>query len=417
MKENNAAAIKTEFYDTAVRRGYYGLERSGLVGKKDNARKYWEDVSIKLWIRPIIEAMLEKNKKIRIVDLGCGSGEGYELITHIPVKNHIDSIEKDFLVVPDTIREYIGLDISQSMIEQGRRNYSKHDNVLFEQHDLSEGLPLTIGGPSDLYFSSYASLSHLSLGELSSLTEQVMLHVEGSAYMVYDLLGKYSPEWPLYWNTRASNKMPYNMAYLYPEEERTNERINTFPCSFWSPEELCEVINAVALKCGKKVKTVMHDRSIFIGRHMDTGIFNNNKKQYRYQVNRLFDRDFRGVLDDLLIDMDYTHAFIKNLPAGALERINHYMKQWNYIIAFIESLLVTNKAIIHNILTNIDDFLVEDLEMISWLYKNASRFPVADFWASIMGPQIACVLRNCELNYKDAFGCGHGLFCVVEVTG
>jgi len=70
-----------------------------------------------------------------------------------------------------------------------------------------------------------------------------------------------------------------------------------------------------------------------------------------------------------------------------------------------------------NILSHSAPLLAEDLEMISWLYKNAARFPVADFWASIMGPQIACVLRNCEMNYPDAFGCGHGLFCVVEVTG
>ena len=47
--------------------------------------------------------------------------------------------------------------------------------------------------------------------------------------------------------------------------------------------------------------------------------------------------------------------------------------------------------------------------------RNADRFPVFDFWASIMRPQVACVLRNHELNLPDGLGCGHSLFCVVEI--
>jgi SAM-dependent methyltransferase len=409
--------MKTEFYETAVGLGFYGIERSGLLGKKDNVRKYWEDISIKFNIRPAIEKLLVHKKRLRIIDLGCGSGEGFELLTHIPVKNHVDSVERDFVLSPDDIELYSGLDLSESMISQGRVNYGKNGNVLFEQCDLTHGFPMTTGKSYDLYFSSYASLSHLSYDELSALTEQVMMHMDGTCYIVYDLLGKYSPEWPLYWMTPASEKAPYNMAYLHPEEERTNDVIDSFNCSYWSPDELMSMVNAVSLKCGKKTNISINDRSIFIGRHMDTGIFNRNMKQYRYQVNRLFDRDFRGVLDNLVVDLDYLQPFLENLPQGSRERINDYMKQWNYVIAFIESLQQANNVLIQNIVSNIDPTLGEDLDMISWLYRNAARFPVADFWASIMGPQIACVLRNCEMNYPDAFGCGHGLFGVVEVTG
>jgi hypothetical protein len=51
--------MKAEFYETAVRLGYYGVERSGLFGKKDNIRKYREDISIELSLRPIIEIILQ----------------------------------------------------------------------------------------------------------------------------------------------------------------------------------------------------------------------------------------------------------------------------------------------------------------------------------------------------------------------
>jgi len=61
------------------------------------------------------------------------------------------------------------------------------------------------------------------------------------------------------------------------------------------------------------------------------------------------------------------------------------------------------------------DELKEELMMLQWLDGNSSRFPVVDFWASIMGPQVACVLRNLEFGLSDGLGCGHGLFCTIEV--
>jgi hypothetical protein len=32
-----------------------------------------------------------------------------------------------------------------------------------------------------------------------------------------------------------------------------------------------------------------------------------------------------------------------------------------------------------------------------------------------MGPQVGCVLRNLEFSLPQGIGCGHGLFCVVEI--
>jgi len=64
--------------------------------------------------------------------------------------------------------------------------------------------------------------------------------------------------------------------------------------------------------------------------------------------------------------------------------------------------------------TNIE-LMSDDLKFITWLFRNADRFPVVDYWASIIGPQVAVVLRNLEMSYTEGVGCGHGLVCAVEI--
>ena len=94
---------RTEFYEAAVKAGFYGLERSGLFGKKDNVRKYWEDVFIKAAIRPALEPLLAATDRLRILDLGAGSGEGLELLTHIPSARPVKSMHP--FVLPDYVFE------------------------------------------------------------------------------------------------------------------------------------------------------------------------------------------------------------------------------------------------------------------------------------------------------------------------
>ncbi|MFA5251695.1 MAG: class I SAM-dependent methyltransferase, partial [Phycisphaerae bacterium] len=174
---------RTEFYESAVKHGFYGVDKSGLFGKKDNVRKYWEDISIKMSIRSAIERVLEHKKRIRIVDLGCGSGEGVELLTHIPPGDPVKKVNKEFVIAEDDIELYKGVDISPAMVEQGKHNYSDLPQVEFVQGDLSEGFPFMKDDPYDVYFSSYASESHLTFNELEHLTQDIFSHISGKGYM------------------------------------------------------------------------------------------------------------------------------------------------------------------------------------------------------------------------------------------
>jgi hypothetical protein len=71
------------------------------------------------------------------------------------------------------------------MIEQDKVNYSGYDVVSFENCDSSKGLPKTLSGSFDIYFSSYASLSHLTFDELTDLTIDLMEHIEGYGVIIY----------------------------------------------------------------------------------------------------------------------------------------------------------------------------------------------------------------------------------------
>jgi hypothetical protein len=66
--------------------------------------------------------------------------------------------------------------------------------------------------------------------------------------VVLDLLGRFTPEWPIYWNASsdAEKVRPYSMSYLFSPHERRGREIEKFPLRFWSGDEvrtLCSEIS------------------------------------------------------------------------------------------------------------------------------------------------------------------------------
>ena len=405
--------IKTEFFETAVMLGFYGTESGGLYGKKDNVRKYWEDYSIKNLLKPVILDLLNLKEKIKITDFGCGSGEGYELITHIsPVER---PTKRDFLLIPEQIEYYLGLDISQSMINQGKIIYADKKNINFVKADLSKEYPFVDEGPFDIYMSTYSSPSHLTGIELENLIEKVLNNSSGKSYLILDLFGRFSPEWPDYWIEQKNEMLPYNMSWLHLPSKLKPEEIESYYVRYWDSASIKELIYNVAGKLNKLVKVTTKDRSIFVGRHTDTGFFNFNPQPLRYQVNRLFDRDYEGRVDELKANFPFLEHYNASFPE-AMERIKLYQHKWNTVVNQCRALIENDNKMIKELIESSDEELSEELKMLAWLYRNNQRFPVDNFWASVMGPQLACVLRNLELNLPEGVGCGHGLFCIVEIN-
>ena len=232
--------------------------------------------------------------------------------------------------------------------------------------------------------------------------------------MVFDMIGRFSPEWPAFWEKSNKEMLPYNMAYLLPEEEHKPENIEDYYVCYWSGKELTDLVKSVADRTGKKVNIDIKDRSIFVGKHMDTGIFNKNKNHFRNQVNRLFDRDYRGIIEKLRCDLSFLRDYEKIQP-DAWNRICEYQSEWNKVVDLLEALMKSKNDDINKLIESAKPEISEELKMLAWLHKNSARFPVVDFWASIMGPQVACVLRNLELMLPQGLGCGHGLAGIVEI--
>jgi SAM-dependent methyltransferase len=405
---------RTEFYEAAVKAGFYGLERSGISGKKDNVRKYWEDVFIKTGIRPAVEPLLRALGKLRVVDLGAGSGEGLELLMHIPSARPLES-SYPFLLHEDHVEVYEGVDLSPAMVAQGTANYRGKRHARFLEADLSEGFPRPGEAPFHVYFSSYCSLSHLTVNELERLSEQIFAHAAHGSLVIYDVFGRYSPEWPIYWERNADEQLPYNMAYLLPPEEQDPATVDWFHVTYWTGEELIRSIQRASRAAGVQVNVLtLKDRSIFVGRHMDTCFFKPVRFAVRNQVNRLFDWGYRGETPELGLDLSYL-ADWRNPCPEAERRIRDYHATWSSVTGALDALMRDDNARVRELTGSSPDVLAEDLQMLAWLYRNADRFPVFDFWASVMGPQVACVLRNHELNLPDGLGCGHSLFCMVEI--
>jgi len=205
------------------------------------------------------------------------------------------------------------------------------------------------------------------------------------------------------------------MAYLLPKEKQDSDRVDWFKVAYWSSEELIRSIMNASAKSGKKVSIAfLKDRSILVGRHMDTNFFKSERFRARKEVNHLFDRDYRGKIPKLRLNLDYLNEY-KSINKKAYDRISYYYSQWSAIIEILDALIHKNDALVKQLIETSPEELSVEMKMLAWLYRNADRFPVVDFWASVMGPQVACVLRNLELGLPDALGCGHSILCIVRI--
>jgi hypothetical protein len=98
------------------------------------------------------------------------------------------------------------------------------------------------------------------------------------------------------------------------------------------------------------------------------------------------------------------------------QRLTALAAEWNSVIDLVAALMGQRDAEVRRLIEQTPAPLSDDMKMLAWLGRNGERFPVADCWASVIGPQIAMVLRNLELSQPDARGCEHALFAVVKVT-
>ncbi len=125
-------------------------------------RRYWEDEITRQFLRPHLHKLIERcrqsMRRLRIMDLGCGSADGYELLMGVRHRDaDLEEVEID-LITSETLGRYKGVDLSADLLEQARGIYGDNPKIVFEQTDFTKGLPVAKDEkPYDLYFSSFGT--------------------------------------------------------------------------------------------------------------------------------------------------------------------------------------------------------------------------------------------------------------------
>ena len=418
---------QTEAYTEAVKSGLYA-KRSGLVGKYDNVRKYWEDEITRIFLRPFLNRLIERSqstmRRVRILDLGCGSADGYELLMGVRQRDaDLKQIEVD-LLSEEVLGTYKGVDLNEGLLQQARGIYGGNPKIVFEQADFTQGLPLGKNEkPYDLYFSSYGTFSHHNDDETAvRLLAEIAERTEDYCVIVCDWLGRYSYEWQDLWTNDFNDlrNMDYMVSYIYEPKERENRRheLQHLTLRLISRQEAEAIVKEASKRAGVEIKPLLFfDRSVFTGRHMDTAEYNKHAQPLRNAVNSLHETNLRTELDLLIVDY---------VPKAGFEFLNDYFEHlqmcWNTLVRYVAGLLKAYDEQKRDFACELPPVpasyppalrdMMERMKLvvqgIGWLRYGLPR-------ENIIEPQLGYALRYLVANLQRGQGCAHGLVGVFEV--
>ncbi len=374
----------------------------------DPVKVRWEDKICQDHYREMVKRLIERGEKLKILDFGCGIGYGYHLLSNI-LEVDVPVEEDDCKLLNNNDMEYyVGLDTNPDLLEIANDRYKSDEKVTTRQCDfLRDEYPER---QFNIYFSSGVPFSHLNNDDFSLLLEKIFNHIksfERPAFLVVDVLGRYSIEWQTQWNEPSWHI--YNMSFF--SDGKVKEQVYM---KFWG-KELNDFVIEAAQEAGIKAELFdTFDRSIFIGRHIDTGSFNTRLKPMRTRVNRLFYPLERTPLPDMFMDYKY---------GGAPEEVRAYYERiaylWNYAVVTACSYLdipVPDWFEVEEVYA-IPEYLKSDLEHLGEITKDKKAYKhTDDFRADVFEPSLGYLLRNIERDYSEGLGAAHTLISIFEVT-
>ena len=417
---------KDDPYSEAVASGKY-VRETGLHGKYDNVRVYWEDEATRIFLRPYLETVMknvaDQGRGIRILDLGCGSGDGYEMFMGMTKSAAPLNDPHWSLINEPVLAQYRGIELNEDLLKQNTERWGEDPKMSCTWGDFSQGLPVDTDEPSfDVYFASYGCFSHLHEPETVALMCDIARHAANGSIVLADWLGRYSYEWQKLWNKDLSSEcwMDYYISYIYSEEQRRTMELTPLPLRLLSLEEVMRIPLAVKLETGIHLKLeALFDRSIFVGRHMDTNDYNAFLTPLRSQVNRLFERNVRTDFEKLLLEYHPESTF-PSLNAF----FNEFSTCWNTVVqatqAFCEaeqngssfseeSIPIPEKVRGNNILAKSIAYM-QDVVLYSRYYG------LEDVRSNVIEPQLGFALRDLEINLQRGAGMGHGYVGIFSVV-
>jgi SAM-dependent methyltransferase len=401
-------------YAEAVSRGDYDIYSGGLAGPHDNVRTYWEDQIRGIRLRPYLTRLVNRKKRagerLCVADLGCGSGEGLRLLTSWIRAEEDLGLDQTRVLPMEAIESYVGCDLSPEMVEQGCANFADCAQVCFKQGDFSEGFALRDEAPFDLYFSTYGSFSHISTDQMERLLTEIVDHVGRRALVVGDWLGRHSIEWPCYWGENDGHMLDYTMNWM--ARNGSSDDAEHFPMRYWTGDEITSLAKRVAEKTRTRINVLdLYDCSVFVGRHVDTGEYNDWVSPVRAAVNRLHEPNMRTDFDELKCRIE---------PTSGHDDLNQYYDGlrycWNNLITYCQRRLERK---LHPIQVKEWRAFPPALQMavmtLDRVIDTVSWMRMGDPRANIIEPQLGYALRNLEMELQRGLGRGHALVGILEV--
>ncbi len=412
-------------YTQAFHTGKYD-KVSGLLGKYDNVRKYWEDQVTGIYLRPCLNNLVERKRdrleRLRILDLGCGSGDGYDLIMGVTRKDPGIYEYVTATITDDMLKEYVGMDINVDLLRQAEECYGSNPKMRFLQGDMSNGLPPEIleGETAfDFYFASFGTLSHFHDDQCVRIIADICRHAPDYALLMGDWLGRYSYEWQDLWHHPADQEyfMDYRISYLSPDGRENGMDIASFPLRLITRDEVMKIIEQASQEAGVEIAPVTFcDRSIFVGRHLDTGDYNKNCPRLRLPVNSLFESHQRTDLESLLVDY---------VPRRGFDHLNNFFELFfmscNALVKYTISLLSEYDSEAEKlrstpeVLPFYPDPLKETMHNMERVIEGVGWLEWGDVRANVIEPHLAYSLRRLEMALQPGAGMGHGLVGIFEI--
>jgi len=415
-------------YSEAACSGQYE-KQSGLQGKYDNVRRFWEDEITRIHLRPhlmkLIRFCRNRMKRIRIMDLGCGCADGFDLLTGVRERDPDLQKVKIDLLSPDILGLYKGVDLNEDLLRQADEHCGSHPKVFFEKADFTQGLPMEKDeAPFDLYFSSFGTCSHHNDdATLIQLLVEIVERTPEYCIVVCDWLGRYSYEWQSLWTheEKQPRNMDYVVSYIYYDKDTRDAKRNELQhlsLRLMSRDEVAWILKEVERQTRIRLNLLdLYDRSIFTGRHMDTGDYNSHAQPIRGFVNSLHEDNTRTDLSRLLIDYS---------PRQGFPFLNGYFEgiqmAWNTLIqttmVLMESYDTSKEEFLEPLpacspacppaLRMMMDRMRRIIQGVGWLNIGLPR-------ENIIEPQLGYALRYIVDQMQEGIGAAHGLVGILEI--
>ncbi len=415
-------------YSEAAKSGLYA-KHSGMTGKYDNVRRLWEDEITRFFLRPhlhdLIERCRQSMRRVRILDLGCGSADGYELLAGVRDRDaDLQQVEVNMLT-PEVLGLYRGVDLNEDLLAQAAELYGHHPKMEFTQGDFSQGLPLEKDEhPFDLYFTSFGTCSHHNDDETAiRLLAEIAERTEEYCLIHCDWLGRYSYEWQSLWthDIAQQKNMDYVVSYIYEKAEREARRdeLQHLTLRLISRREAETIASEASKRSGVNIKPLcFYDRSLFTGRHMDTGDYNPHAQPIRAAVNSLHEVNLRTNLNDLLVDY---------VPKPGFDFLNRYFEHiqlcWNYVVHYVSELLVSYDPASRSFTDALPEppaacpaVVIEMLDRMKRVVEGTGWYGMGLPRENIIEPQLGYALRYVVSHLQQGQGCGHGHVGIFEVN-